>query len=46
MRKRLDTPGTYPYHDALHPTLKGTVKVTGAAAVGLDRRVDSDRNVR
>ena len=29
--KRLDTPGTYAYHDALHPTLKGTVKVTGAA---------------
>ena len=28
--KRLDTPGTYNYHDALHPTLKGTVKVTGA----------------
>jgi plastocyanin len=27
--KRLDTPGTYQYHDALHPTLKGTVKVTG-----------------
>jgi plastocyanin len=27
--KRLDTPGTYPYHDALHPVLKGTVKVTG-----------------
>src|SRR5205814_2559298 len=24
-----DTPGLYPYHDALHPTLKGTVKVTG-----------------
>lgn len=29
--KRLDTPGTYPYHDALKPTLKGTVRVTGAA---------------
>jgi plastocyanin len=29
--KRLDTPGTYAYHDALHPTLKGTVKVTGPA---------------
>jgi plastocyanin len=29
--KRIDTPGTYNYHDALHPTLKGTVKVTGAA---------------
>ena len=28
--KRIDTPGTYNYHDALHPTLKGTVKVTGA----------------
>ena len=28
--KRLDTPGTYAYHDALHPSLKGTVKVTGA----------------
>jgi len=27
--KRLDVPGTYAYHDALHPTLKGTVKVTG-----------------
>ena len=25
----MDTPGTYPYHDALHPALKGTVKVTG-----------------
>lgn len=29
-RKRIDAPGTYPYHDALHPSLKGTVKVTGA----------------
>lgn len=28
-RKRIDTPGTYPYRDALHPSLKGTVKVTG-----------------
>ena len=28
--RRIDTPGTYGYHDALHPTLKGTVKVTGA----------------
>jgi len=27
--KMMNTPGTYPYHDALHPTLKGTVKVTG-----------------
>lgn len=27
--KRLDAPGSYPYHDALHPALKGTVKVTG-----------------
>ena len=27
--KLLNAPGTYPYHDALHPTLKGTVKVTG-----------------
>ena len=27
--KRLDVPGTYPYHDALHPALKGTVRVTG-----------------
>lgn len=29
--KRLDTPGTYAYRDALHPALKGTVRVTGAA---------------
>jgi plastocyanin len=29
--RRMDTPGTYPYHDALKPALKGTVKVTGAA---------------
>jgi plastocyanin len=28
-RKRIDTPGTYPYHDALYPARKGTVKVTG-----------------
>jgi plastocyanin len=28
--KSMNTPGTYPYHDALHPTLKGSVKVTGA----------------
>jgi plastocyanin len=41
--KRIDTPGTYNYHDALHPTLKGTVKVTGAppsisiaASTGID----------
>jgi len=27
--KRIDTPGNYPYHDALHPALKGTVRVTG-----------------
>lgn len=29
--RRMDTPGTFPYHDALKPSLKGTVKVTGAA---------------
>jgi plastocyanin len=29
--RRMDTPGIFPYHDALKPTLKGTVKVTGAA---------------
>jgi plastocyanin len=41
--KRIDTPGTYNYHDALHPILKGTVKVTGpppsvsiAASTGID----------
>jgi plastocyanin len=27
--KRFDIPGTYGYRDALHPTLRGTVKVTG-----------------
>jgi plastocyanin len=27
--KRLDTPGTYPYHDGLKPSLKGTVRVVG-----------------
>jgi plastocyanin len=27
--KRIDTPGTYGYRDALHPTFRGTVKVTG-----------------
>jgi plastocyanin len=27
--KRFDVPGTYPYHDALHPALTGTVRVTG-----------------
>ncbi|MBA2568699.1 MAG: cupredoxin domain-containing protein [Actinobacteria bacterium] len=29
--KRMDTPGTFNYHDSLKPSLKGTVKVTGAA---------------
>lgn len=24
-----NTPGTYAYHDALHPSIKGTIKVTG-----------------
>jgi plastocyanin len=28
--KRLDTPGTYNYHDGLKPSLKGTVRVVGA----------------
>ena len=27
--RRIDTPGTYPYHDGLKPTLKGTVRVIG-----------------
>jgi plastocyanin len=27
--KRFDIPGTYGYRDALHPILRGTVKVTG-----------------
>jgi plastocyanin len=27
--KRLDTPGLYNYHDGLHPTLKGSVRVVG-----------------
>ena len=27
--RRMDIPGTYNYHDALHPLLRGTVKVTG-----------------
>lgn len=29
--RRMDTPGTFPYHDALKPALKGTVRVTGPA---------------
>ena len=27
--RRIDTPGTYGYRDALHPNLRGTVRVTG-----------------
>jgi plastocyanin len=27
--KRLDTPGLYNYHDGLHPTLRGSVRVVG-----------------
>jgi plastocyanin len=27
--RAMNTPGKFPYHDALHPTLKGLVKVTG-----------------
>ena len=29
--KRMDTPGIYRYHDALRPTLRGTVRVVGPA---------------
>ena len=29
--RRMDTPGTFPYHDALKPTLRGTVRVVGPA---------------
>jgi plastocyanin len=29
--RRMDTPGTFPYHDALHPKLRGTLRVTGPA---------------
>jgi plastocyanin len=29
--RRLDTPGTYPYHDSLRPSLRGTVRVVGPA---------------
>jgi hypothetical protein len=41
--KRIDTPGTYRYHDALHPALTGTVKVTGPApsvSIGASTAVD------
>jgi plastocyanin len=27
--RRMDTPGTFPYHDAFKPTLRGTVRVVG-----------------
>jgi plastocyanin len=27
--RAMNTPGKFPYHDALHPTLKGLVRVTG-----------------
>ena len=43
--KRIDTPGTYGYHDALHPTLKGTVKVTGESRRPFNRGFDADRPV-
>jgi plastocyanin len=29
--RRMDTPGRFPYHDALKPSLKGTVRVVGPA---------------
>jgi plastocyanin len=29
--RRMDTPGTFGYRDALHPTLRGTVRVLGPA---------------
>jgi plastocyanin len=29
--RRIDTPGTYPYHDSFKPTLRGTVRVVGPA---------------
>ena len=29
--RRMDTPGVYRYHDALKPSLRGTIRVTGAA---------------
>ncbi len=39
--KRIDIPGTYGYRDALHPTLRGTVKVTGnppSVSIGASQR--------
>jgi plastocyanin len=36
--RRIDTPGTYAYHDSLKPSLRGTVRVVGPAptlAVGV-----------
>jgi plastocyanin len=29
--RRIDTPGTYPYHDSFKPSLRGTVRVVGPA---------------
>jgi plastocyanin len=37
--RRIDTPGTYPYHDSFRPALKGTVRVIGptpSVAVGVN----------